>query len=643
MRSCFGRVSVRRSGQGIRIAAGLAVALRIVLVSGAVSAADYSVTMSKVTDSTLGQALQSSSTLIELQSAPPEDATALRRRAEDDLDRLQKALRSSGYYDGRVVITVDGQAVADDKTVQPVLEDSSSDEKAGDDKAASKKKVPVKIEIKPGPLYHLRHITINGAEALKPKLTSNLKAGAAARAGDIIAERRRLLDAAMQQGYPFAAVELQPAVVDHASHTLDVTFAVTTGPVAPLGTVTVHGLDYVSRDFIARRTASVPGTPFSPAALDALRDDLQSLDVFSSVKVTPGATLDADGRLPVTVDVTERDRHFIGFGASYSTNDGAGATAYWGDRNLFGGGERLRLDADVTGLAVGGITTTSGTTGGNVDYTVSANFRKPDVFVQKQDLVSGLALTDEHDPDTFDKEAVTATAGFERTLSKTVKVSYGWEIERSRIDDHRSSTRDFLLVGPTGSIAYDTTDDLLNPTRGVRLSLGGEAYPTWFGSNENVFTTTSSASGYLNLAGKGDLVLAGRVGVGSAFGSSLDDLPADRRLYAGGGGSVRGYRYRSISPEDSNGNLTGGRSEITGSIELRYRFLGDFGIVPFIDAGSVSDKATPNFDGGVQYAAGLGFRYYTSFGPIRADIAAPLNPRKGDDPVAFYVSIGQAF
>jgi len=138
-------------------------------------------------------------------------------------------------------------------------------------------------------------------------------------------------------------------------------------------------------------------------------------------------------------------------------------------------------------------------------------------------------------------------------------------------------------------------------------------------------------------------VLAGRVGVGSAFGSSLDDLPADRRLYAGGGGSVRGYRYRSISPEDSNGNLTGGRSEITGSIELRYRFLGDFGIVPFIDAGSVSDKATPNFDGGIQYAAGLGFRYYTSFGPIRADIAAPLNPRKGDDPVAFYVSIGQAF
>jgi translocation and assembly module TamA len=597
-----------------RVAVGI---LALLLCARAAVAADYKVAMTKVADPALAAALQSSSTLIELQEKPPEDVTALRRRAEEDLQRLQKALRSAGYYDGTVTIKVDGQPVVDG--AMPVSYQDTP-----------KQQVPVDIKIGPGPLFKLGKIEVLGAEKLKSKL----KPGAPARAADIIAERRRLLDSVMGQGHPFAAVDLKPAVVDHATHTLDVTFAVTPGPVATLGKVTVHGLADVNPAFIARRAKFKPDTKYSPGALDGLRGDLQALDVFTAVKVTPGAALDADGTLPVSVEVTEREKHFIGFGANYSTNDGAGATAYWGDRNLFGNGERLRLDATIAGIDQNGLD--------DADYSLAGNFRKPDFLTQRQDLLASLVVSDEHDPDTFDKRGATANLGIERALSKTVKVTAGWELEASRIKDD-TGTHDFILTGPTGSIAYDTSDDLLNPTKGVRLTLGGAAFPTWFGSNQNVFTSTGTAAGYLNLVGKGDLVLAGRLGVASVFGSSLEDLPADRRLYAGGGGSVRGYEFRSISPEDSDGNDIGGRSSVTGSVELRYRFLGDFGIVPFFDAGTVSRDAAPNFDEPVQYAAGLGFRYYTAFGPIRADIAVPLNKRHGDDPVAFYVSIGQAF
>jgi len=581
--------------------------------------ADYKVEMTKVNDPTLGAALQSSSTLIELEEKPPEDVTALRRRAQEDLTRLQKALRSAGYYDGTVAITVDGEPVADQAM-------------PGDYEDATKKKVPVAIKIEPGPLYKLRKIEVSGFD-LKPRL----KSGTAARASMIVAERRLLLDQVMAKGHPFATVDLKPATVDHAAHVLDIAFEITPGPVANLGKVTVHGLDYTNPDFIAKRATFPPDTKFSPAALEGLRGDLQSLDIFSAVKVTPGTALDADGTLPVRVDVTERERHFVGFGASYSTNDGAGATAYWGDRNLFGNGERLRVDATVSGFGQSG--------GGGLDdtdYQLSGNFRKPDVFTRHQDFLSSLVIADEHDPDTFDKSGATANVGMERALSKNVKLNYGWEIEAARIEDD-TGRNDFFLNGPTASIAYDTSDDLLNPTKGVRLSLGGEAFPTWLGSSEDVFTTNGTAAGYLNLAGKGDLVLAGRLGVASAFGSSLEDIPADRRLYAGGGGSVRGYEFRSISPEDADGDETGGRSAVTGSVELRYRFLEDFGIVPFFDAGTVSRDPTPKFDEPIRYAVGLGLRYYTSFGPIRADVAVPLNPRKDDDPVAFYVSIGQAF
>jgi translocation and assembly module TamA len=587
------------------------------VMSGAALAADYKVEMTKVDDATLGAALQSSSTLIELEEKPPEDMTALRRRAEADLARLEKALRSAGYYDGKVTITVDGQPVA-------------AQALPGDYEDTTKKTVPVAIKVEPGPLYKLRQIEVTGFD-LEPRL----KSGTAARASMIIAERRLLLDEVMGKGHPFATVDLKPAVVDHATHELDIFYEITPGPVANIGRITVHGLDHTEPDFIAKRTTLPPDTKFSPGALEGLRGDLQSLDIFSAVKVTPGTALDEDGTLPVRVDVTERERHFIGFGANYSTNDGAGAAAYWGDRNLFGNGERLRLDATVSGF---------GESGGldNTDYSLSGNFRKPDFLARRQDLLAGLTVADEHDPDTFDKRGATATIGIERALANSVKINYGWEIEAARIEDD-TGTNDFFLNGPTAAIAYDTSDDLLNPTRGVRLGLGGQAFPTWLGSSEDVFAANGTAAGYLNLAGEGDLVLAGRLGVASVFGSSLEDLPADRRLYAGGGGSVRGYEFRSISPENSDGDEIGGRSAVTGSIELRYRFMEDFGIVPFFDAGTVSRDAMPSFDEPIQYAAGLGFRYYTGFGPIRADIAVPLNKRKGDDPIAFYVSIGQAF
>ena len=204
-------------------------------------------------------------------------------------------------------------------------------------------------------------------------------------------------------------------------------------------------------------------------------------------------------------------------------------------------------------------------------------------------------------------------------------------------------SRNFELFGPTGAVKYDTSDDLLNPTKGVRLNLTGSAFPEFIGSSQDVFQTRATGSSYLDLSGAGNLVLAGRLSVASVFGGSVDELPADRLLYAGGGGSVRGYEFRSISPEDEDGDPTGGRSLVEGSIELRYRFLDDYGIVPFFDAGTVTEDTFPSFDEKLQYAAGLGFRYYSPIGPIRADVAVPLNPREDDEPVAFYISIGQAF
>ncbi len=584
-------------------------------------ALDYKTNLSPIEDATLDEAVKASSTLISLKDVPPDSLIGLYRRASEDVPRLEKALQSSGYYDGTIEIKIDGRALAEGAPLE-----------------STEKSAKVDIKITPGTQYKLAKTSLTFKTELPKKLKTSLQAGTPARAADILQERDRLLNLILAEGYPFAKVELQPAVVDHAQHTLAVTYAVDPGPRATMGPITIKGLQRVNQKFLQRHIAFPPGQQYSPAAINELRDKLRSLDLFNAVKLTPASELDDQGRLPITVEVVERDPRFIGVGANYSTNDGAGASFFWGHRNLFGNGERLRLQADISGLAENSLSQTN--------YALTGNFRKPDFLSLNQDLLSGLALTQQYDKDTFDKKAATATVGIERRLSKTLSITAGLEIERSRITDHgtaNDTTQDFLLIGPTGSIKRDTSDDLLNPTRGTRLNFSISTFPKVLGSSEDVFTTSTAGSGYLNLMGRGDLVLAGRFLVANAFGSSLSKLPADRRLYAGGGGSVRGYKFRSISPEDSNGDLTGGRSSVEGSIELRYRFLGNFGIVPFLDAGTVSDKIYPAFDEPIQYAAGIGLRYYTAIGPIRADIAMPLNPRHRDDKFAFYISIGQAF
>jgi translocation and assembly module TamA len=143
----------------------------------------------------------------------------------------------------------------------------------------------------------------------------------------------------------------------------------------------------------------------------------------------------------------------------------------------------------------------------------------------------------------------------------------------------------------------------------------------------------------------GNVVVAGRIRLGTIFGANAFDLAPSRRFYSGGGGSVRGYGYQQLGPKDADGDPIGGRGLAEFAIESRIRlkqFGGNFGVVPFFDAGSLSTEALPDLKNW-RLAAGVGVRYYSSFGPIRIDLGIPLNRQKGDGPFAVAVSLGQAF
>ena len=135
---------------------------------------------------------------------------------------------------------------------------------------------------------------------------------------------------------------------------------------------------------------------------------------------------------------------------------------------------------------------------------------------------------------------------------------------------------------------------------------------------------------------------AARIGFGSLAGADLENIPANRRFFAGGGGSVRGYAFRSLSPMRA-GEPIGGRSLLEGSLEARIRITDTIGIVPFIDAGGAFRESYPDFGERLRFSAGLGLRYYTGIGPIRLDVAIPLQKVAGQRGYGVYLGIGQAF
>ena len=226
--------------------------------------------------------------------------------------------------------------------------------------------------------------------------------------------------------------------------------------------------------------------------------------------------------------------------------------------------------------------------------------------------------------------------------------SYGGEwlgtIERGVFSNTGiKDTHRFLIAAAPLALGYDGSDNLLDPTRGFRLS--GHLSPeiSFHGGHFSYGRAQFDASAYHPVSDR--VVVAGRIRLGTIFGAGLFDIAPSRRFYSGGGGSVRGYGYQQLGPKDLDGDPIGGRGLVEFALEARVRlkqFGGNFGVVPVFRRRHIDHRGGPDFNHW-RTAAGLGVRYYSSFGPIRVDVGIPLNRQRGDGPFAVTVSLGQAF
>ena len=494
--------------------------------------------------------------------------------------------------------------------------------------------VPVRILVEPGKPFRFGDVTVRDVDGRTYAADEQgLVTGQLAKSTVILDAEKALVLELEKSGHPFAQISSRDVVADHALGVIDVSLELDAGPIAPFGQTAVDGAKSVDSDFIAKMAGVRQGEQYDPAALAAAEKRLRALEVFSSVTVRGSESLSADGSVPVQVKVAERKHRYLGAGATYSSTDGGGLEAYWGHRNLFGRAEKLRIEGSVSSL---------GKTGAPEDMTWrgAVLFEKPGVLGPASKFTSRLEVEQEN-PDAYRRFSVVAAAGVSYELTPQQTVSAGVEVEYATLTDSFNVDLETITVALPLEYVRDTRDSKLNPTTGMRLSLLVEPAYEINGAASFV-KLRAEASAYRALDAEKRFVLAGRVAAGSIYGADLASIPANRRFYAGGGGSVRGYGYQDIGPLDAAGLPTGGRSMIETSAELRIGITDTIGIVPFVDAGLVS--AGQNFSNTeFKVGAGLGVRYATPFGPLRVDVAVPLNKGPSDPDYGIYAGIGQAF
>jgi len=597
----------------------------LVLAAGLVQGADpqpYSVDLAKTGNAALDQALLDSSTLVSLRENAPVGPFALVMRAQGDVRRFAIALDSLGFYQAQIQTRIAGRPLDD-----PGLIDLLA-------RTPAEPPVAVGVSFEPGPLFHLRKVEIQGdvPDQIRDRLA--LSPGAPALAADVLAGRERLLAALRDEGHALAKVGEPDALLVPEAEALDITYKVEAGPRVDLGQITLEGLKDVNESFVRRRLLIAYGDPFNPGAIEAARRDLTQTGVFSSVRISAAEALDGQGRLPLHVSLAERPRHATSLGAAFSTDLGGSFSANWQDRNLFGNAEQLNLSGSVT--QIGGNSTTG------IGYKGSAGFVKPDFYQREQSLRVTLAAI-KQSLDAYAQKAISFDVSLQRKFWDHWSASVGVSGEQSQITQ-QEVTRDYTLLSLPMTVKYDTSNSLLDPTAGIRANLSLTPIQPLAGNRTTTFGLAQvSASTYFDLAEPGRSVLALRGVLGDAVGAGQFDLPPDKRFYAGGSATVRGYKYQSIGPQSLLSHKPlGGTAMAAGTVEFRQRILEDYGAVAFADVGQVNANGLP-FTGIWRMGVGLGARYYTAFGPIRLDVALPIVKQTNGGSFEFYIGLGQAF
>ena len=625
----------------------------------------YTVHCESPDDPALAKTFLQINSLTKMQETPLYSATSLEQRLETSLKEARDILHANGYYTGHA---------------QGDIEFSGGGINEGQNAQTSKPsplKAEVTVSFSPGPQYTLGKTIISHTEQPKldagliplpvplenpahtdgdstqksstsdpsparpsllydfhpqdaPALPRSLEDLGLAPSDPALADK--VLDAVdrvqkdfRNSGYPEAKITSTQYFLNHQTQTLDVEIHVLPGSFIRMGELSLPPGASVNENYLLAKQTWKVGQPWNQDTIEAYRDALRQTGLFVSMTISP-AKQDEDSSLrPIEVTLTPAPERTIGGSLKYDTSFGPGVQAFWEHRNLTGHGDSLRLEAPVW-----------------MDMQeVTAKYRLPYFLRDDQDFIAQLGFLNE-DVDAYNLQAVRLAAGLDRRLSRHWKATLQGSAESGSLKDPKKPREEYLMFGLPFMLAFDSTNSILDATKGGRATLGLAPYTGEYRDDFTVLRSRLDLQRFIPLVDEDTLVLALRGTLGTMTGADAGRVPPSVRFYSGGGGSVRGYEYQSLGPRNYRDDPLGGSALTEVSIEPRWRFSETFGVVAFVDGGMAYDEVD-DIGKDLRWGAGLGLRLYTPIGPVRVDVATPLNPRSDDDPVQFYMSIGQSF
>jgi translocation and assembly module TamA len=541
---------------------------------------------------------------------PPQSRFEARRRAASAAEDVASVLRSEGYYEA---------------VIEPDVGEGDQPQSV--------------VRVTAGPRFAFSSPMVSWvgeAPATVAQLAGEsaigLTIGAPGRAADVLSAEGRVTAAVQKRGYADAKSQPREVTVDHIPRTVQPTFRIDAG-----GRVRMDGIKLNSqgRTHAAWVNSLAPwkaGDIYDPDQIAQLEKRLRDTSVFDSVTVALDPKPNADGERPVDVTLVDRPKSTLELGASYSTAEGTGVNAKWVRYNSFGRGDTLTYSAQVADIL----------------SQAGVELDLPNWLSAQRTLKLSTSIYRD-DTNAYLETGARIGAALEQRFGRNDFFTYGLTLIDSRDDEPQvidgvlvKHVRPLATIIASTSLTLDHSNDILNPSQGWRLAITAEPSASFGDGPVEYVRAQLQTSAYVPLQGNAGTVLAGRLRLGDIFNGGIPDIPASRRFYSGGGGSVRGYAYQDVGPRFPDNTPQGGISLLETSFELRQKITGPFGAVAFVDSGVLGSRQTFDLQT-VSTGVGFGLRYDLGFAPFRADIAFPLERRSGDASVQIYLSIGQSF
>lgn len=564
-------------------------------------------------DDDLRESIEDRSLVVDLWRDDVTDPQEIMAAARSDYARLIGLFYDRGFFGPVISIRVDGREAAQISSLQ--APDTISQ---------------IIYRVETGPQYTFGTLDI---APLPPgvQLPEGFQSGQTASTSLIREVARTSIRSWRDLGHAKVDISGQGITANHDTRAVTVSLDMAPGPQLRFGTLNVVGNEAVSTRRINKIAGLPRGEVFSPADAEVVSENVRRTGTFRSVVLEEAETPNPDGTLDMNLTVIEQKPRRIRFGADFSNTDGIELSANWLHRNLRGGAERLEIGTVVNGIAA---------VGRDPGLEASARLTRPATPRSDTDffILANFGLLDERD---FSGENFTLGFGWERRWTDRLTGQIGLSGNIARIDDDLGESR-YRFASLPLRLTYDNRNNFVAPTNGFYIDGQLEPYLNIEGTEDGA-RFRGDLRFYEDFFPGDRLVVAGRIQVGALGGSDLTNTPNYLLFYSGGGGTVRGQEFQSLGVDLPGGGRTGGRSFLGWSGELRARVSDAIEVVGFYDWGSIGEGTFRESDNTSHSGAGLGLRYITPIGPLRVDVATPVNGPDTGSSFLLYIGIGQAF